>query len=167
MNTSVFIKAHALASSVHQNQEYGGLPYIFHPTRVANRLGAKLQRYHPYEDVLFIMTLGILHDVVEDALPIQLWAVEAEIVSMDDRLLPLVRALSRRAGVNYRDYIDTIEESGHLLRLVKLCDLYDHLIHSATLPASMKRRYESAYICLSGDTFWNRNDDLFRRKPPL
>lgn len=99
-----------------------------------------------------------LHDVLEDT-PTTIADLLA--AGVPEPIVDAVRVLTRtrphvyagQPGDKYRDYIRTVRDEDNALALsVKIADLRDHLrpMDPDVLPASMRRRYESALRTLEG-----------------
>ncbi|WP_121219805.1 HD domain-containing protein [Oceanibaculum indicum] len=128
-----------IAASVHENQvDKAGAPYILHPLRVMLAMQAEKDRI-----------VAVLHDTVEDGPPdtmevVKRWFPDAEIVLA-------VEALTRRPGEAYTDFIARVKLNPMATR-VKLADIADNLCPSraASLPDSLRQRYEAARLQLQG-----------------
>lgn len=141
-----------MAYRLHHGQyDKAGLPYIFHPYRVAE----KMRKYRTM-NVESLTVVALLHDVVEDtSVTIDsirtvaqayygLWLTDEEVRWID--------AVSRRVGEKYADFIErTMQEPES--RVVKFEDVADNLgreLIGEPLPASLVARYEKAYNRLKG-----------------
>jgi guanosine-3',5'-bis(diphosphate) 3'-pyrophosphohydrolase len=111
MSYKVFL-AHLVASVAHAGQkDKGGYPYISHPVRVSEVLPSKEAK-----------VVGLLHDTLEDTwLPA--WVIR---LLFGKRVLNSVKALTRRKGTPYIDYIEGVCKDPIALQ-VKEKDLYDNL----------------------------------------
>lgn len=108
-------RAIAIASSVHQNQkDKGGNAYILHPMRIMMRLRTSDEE---------LMSIAILHDVVEDS---QEWTIDRlRDEGFSARVLAALECLTHDNDVSYEDYIQKISTNRDATR-VKLEDLSDN-----------------------------------------
>lgn len=108
-------RAIAIASSVHQNQkDKGGNAYILHPMRIMMRLRTSDEE---------LMSMAILHDVVEDS---QEWTIDRlRDEGFSSRVLAALECLTHNKDDSYEDYIGKISTNKDATR-VKLEDLRDN-----------------------------------------
>jgi (p)ppGpp synthase/HD superfamily hydrolase len=113
-----------------------GHPYLMHLIRVAGRGRNKLE-----------MTVGLLHDVVEDT-PLQLNYIR---LRFGDEVADAVDHLTRREGEEYGDFIERCAQN-ETAEFVKLHDIIDHLRgeDAANLSDSLRGRYRRGYYRLTG-----------------
>lgn len=129
MPENIVVKARVWATQLHEGQLYGGLPYIVHPERVAQRVAA--QGGTPAMEAA-----AWLHDAVEDG-----HTTLAEIAARcGAEVAALVEVLSRRPGETYRVYIARVGADA-TARQIKLADLEENAINP---PAGLARRYRTA-----------------------
>ena len=87
-------KAIALAAKVHENQtDKGGKPYILHPIRMMMRLRTDDEE---------LMSIAILHDVVEDS---DITVKDLYNMGFSDRVIFGVASLTRAVGEDYDTFI--------------------------------------------------------------
>lgn len=104
----------AIAANVHENQtDRGGSPYILHPIRVMQRLRTNDQE---------LMTIAILHDVVEDS---EITINDLKEKGFSDRVINALELLTHSDGEEYEEYIRKIASNEDATR-VKLEDLRDN-----------------------------------------
>jgi (p)ppGpp synthase/HD superfamily hydrolase len=103
--------ARLLAEKQHQGQvDKSGMPYIFHPTRVAERMKT------PEEKVV-----GWLHDTVEDT-GLSLSDIEQQFGS---ETADAVDAISRRKDESWGSYLERVKKN-RIACSVKISDLIDN-----------------------------------------
>lgn len=128
-----------LAHAWHQGQkDYQGLPYIFHPIRVMDRL-----RRRGYGDVT--LAAALLHDVVEDT---QLELDHIKELFPED-VITLVDAVSRREGETYNDFILRLVDTPGAAA-IKVADMEDNsdITRSTIHKAAPFKRYAKYYQTL-------------------
>lgn len=139
----------ALARIAHEGQkDKGGHPFVGHPLRVMARLA-------PDEA---LMTIGVLHDVIEDT-PVTK-TILATMFPFE--IVEAVDALSQRkeAGESYRDYLDRVAQNELAVR-VKLADLRDNMDPDRQWiegPGITKSRYLPAWKKLTGREYEPERD---------
>jgi (p)ppGpp synthase/HD superfamily hydrolase len=107
----VLAKAIAIASDKHMGQfDKGGMPYILHPLKVMHYLKS---------DDLELMSIAVLHDVVEDT---DTTYEDLKSAGMTDRVVDALRLLTKVPGQTSKEYLDGIKTSKDAI-LVKLADL--------------------------------------------
>lgn len=134
----------------HEQTDKSGLPYIFHPYRVAE----KMEKYLDF-DRESLTIVALLHDVLEDSglttKELAQYACAYGFALTKDELR-WIEAVTRRKGERYDDFITrTMEENES--RIVKFEDVADNLnreIFGAAMSASLVERYEKAYNRLMG-----------------
>ncbi len=132
----------ALASKVHENQKYGKSPYILHPLRVMMKFA------HLGDEEL--MTIAILHDVVEDSKDHPIGALQ--VLGFSQRVVKGVDALSRRDKEEYEDFIKRCAKNPDAVK-VKMADLEDnsdisHLKGVEWQDVKRLKKYHKAYLYL-------------------
>lgn len=112
MNGKMLGKAIEIAAVAHAGQtDKSGLPYIFHPIRVAST----------FEDEV-LQTIAVLHDVVEDT---SITLVELDNI-FPQGVVTAVEYLTRKEGEEYNEFIDRAGRNP-MARLVKIADIRDNL----------------------------------------
>lgn len=137
-----YITAKAWAEKRHQGQvDKSGLPYISHPSRVAERMET------PEEKVI-----GWLHDTVEDT-GLSLHEIEEQ---FGLETAQAVDAISRREGEPWLDYLKRVKQND-IARRVKISDLIDNsnltrLEHVTLKDVKRQEKYNQAlqYLMLEG-----------------
>jgi (p)ppGpp synthase/HD superfamily hydrolase len=100
----------ALASEKHKAQfDKAGMPYILHPLRVMSFLKEDME----------LMTIGVLHDVVEDS---DVTFEDLRMLGMTERVIKGVRAVTKMPGQTAEEYLAGIKANTDAIR-VKLADL--------------------------------------------
>lgn len=107
-------KAISIAADGHLGvEDKGGKPYILHPIRLMMRLRTDDQE---------LMSIAILHDVVEDTE----WTLQQlSNLGFSKRIIDALDCLTHREGESYDDYIERIGTNIDAIR-VKLEDLRDN-----------------------------------------
>ena len=106
--TDLTIKAMNLAYNAHHGQfDKGGVPYIFHPIHLAERMDDEIST-----------CVALLHDTVEDT------DVTLEQLAgvFPREVVEAVRLLTHPEGVEYFDYVRAIRQNSIAVK-VKLADL--------------------------------------------
>ena len=92
-------------------------------------------------------TIALLHDIVEDTIV----TLSDLGVFFDSATVEAIDALTRRSTETYAQYIDRIRTARPgVARTVKIADLRDHLATADAIPASLQRRYRTAFARLTG-----------------
>jgi (p)ppGpp synthase/HD superfamily hydrolase len=141
MEKSLPDRALEFATHAHAGQrDKQGLPYIGHPTRVAETVRAAGHPEH-------MVAAAYLHDVVEDT-PHTMDVIHAHFGSDVGNL---VDALTRRDGETYMDFIHRCKSAGPEAAAIKLADISDNLSPDRVLPNSeaLRDRYEKAQKILN------------------
>lgn len=118
------MQALSLCRRLHKGQtDKCGQPYWIHPFTVAMRC---FTGYNP--NCISNMIVGLLHDVPEDTgMSVEALATLIELTNKEKEALDL---LTRKNGVSYREYIESILESNNKLAIeVKA----DDLMHNSNL----------------------------------
>ena len=106
--TDLTIKAMNLAYNAHHGQfDKGGVPYIFHPIHLAERMDDEIST-----------CVALLHDTVEDT-DVTLEQLAGE---FPREVVDAVRLLTHPEGVEYFDYVRAIRQNSIAVK-VKLADL--------------------------------------------
>jgi hypothetical protein len=95
-----------------------------------------------------IRVVALLHDVLEDSTATlegtTLTGPDGTVLELTSIQARALVALTRKPSEMYMAYIDRIKKAGGIAVMVKLSDVNDHLDQSATLPPSLRIRYEKA-----------------------
>ena len=147
-------KALQLALEFHAGQtDVYGNEYVEHLVRVADRV--KAMEYTCVRETSEIDTyvaVAYLHDILEDtdATP----EILEEKGFNEPFIIQAVDLLTRGEGVSYSDYIMSIKDctfsAGAIARVVKLADLFDHLMGPTPCPPQLVSRYEKSLYTLYG-----------------
>ena len=106
--TDLTIKAMNLAYTAHHGQfDKGGVPYIFHPIHLAERMDDEIST-----------CVALLHDTVEDT-DVTLEQLAGE---FPREVVDAVRLLTHPEGVEYFEYVRAIRQNSIAVK-VKLADL--------------------------------------------
>ena len=147
-------KAREFAHTHHAGMvdKYGN-PYFEHLHRVAERVREmEFTCVGETSEIDLYVAAAYLHDVIEDTEVTEgiLLAEFSEHVEMVEAVV----LLSRPKGVAYSDYVMGIKNSvftaGAIARVVKLADLFDHLMGPTPCPESLVGRYEKSLYMLYG-----------------
>ena len=140
--TEMTKKAMILAYNAHHGQtDKSGVPYIFHPDRVASGFTGEAE-----------ICVAWLHDVVEDSD----YTLEGlRLAGFSDEICDAVSAMTHDKSVPYEDYVKELARNP-VARAVKLADLRDNMDTGrlAELDEKAERRlerYRAAYAYLTGD----------------
>ena len=148
--------ARELATAYHKGatDKYGN-PYIDHLERVVDRV--RDMEYDMVDETSHInmyLAAAYLHDIIEDT------SFDFDIADrgyMDifpDAVVEAVKLLTRGAGETYADYVTKIklapDGGGKIARVVKLADLFDHLMGPTPCPPNLIKRYEKSLYSLYG-----------------
>ena len=152
-------RAKALAKESHEGlTDKHGYPYFEHLERVAvlvTRFATAVESVTPSgpesSEIDLYVAAAYLHDIIEDT---EVTEGDLRIEFRHDELIEVVKILTRGEGVVYSDYIMSIKKStgkiGEIARVVKLADLFDHLMGPYPCPESLVSRYEKSIYTLSG-----------------
>lgn len=127
------ILALQIAQEKHAGQtDKQGLPYVFHPIRVALRLDGDMYK-----------SAALLHDILEDT-----DTTEEELRSrgISTDVINIVKALTKPDELPYFDYIKTIRDNSDAMK-IKIADLHDNMRDGC--PASLRERYKKALDILN------------------
>ena len=152
-------KAKALAKESHEGlTDKHGYPYFEHLERVAvlvTRFATAVESVTPSgpetSEIDLYVAAAYLHDIIEDTLVTE---GDLRLEFRHDELIEAVKLLTRGEGVAYSDYVVSIKNScftsGAIARVVKLADLFDHLMGPTPCPESLVSRYEKSLYVLYG-----------------
>ena len=95
-----------------------------------------------------------LHDIIEDTN----FGFDTVVLAYRDifpiAIMEAVELLSREPGMTYADYVTKIklapDVGGKIARVVKLADLFDHLMGPTPCPPNLIKRYEKSLYSLYG-----------------
>lgn len=130
-------KALRFAYNAHHGQlDYNGIPYIFHPVRLAEAMDDEIS-----------CCAALLHDVVEDT-PVTFEELEAE---FPGEVVSVVRLLTHTDETDYYDYVRNIRTNPIAVK-VKLADLEHNSDQTRCVGSDLtevqlaywKRKYEKA-----------------------
>tara|TARA_Y100000034_G_C6644257_1_gene281753 strand:- start:172 stop:603 length:432 start_codon:yes stop_codon:yes gene_type:complete len=136
-------KAIAFASKIHELQKDScGKPYILHPIRIMMKLA--------YTDDQELMSIAILHDVVEDCDEVSLQTLRD--MGFSERVVTGVADLTRWASQTYEDHIERVSINPDA-RMIKLQDLKDNSDITRLKGLSKRdfdrmKKYQRAYVYL-------------------
>ena len=152
MEKDIVKAAKELAKKLHDGMtdKYGN-PYFYHLERVANRV--REMEYNMVDETseinLYIVA-AYLHDVIEDTD----YLIGDIIDEYGETVAEAVKLLTRDKEETYADYIIGIKNSvfleGKIARVVKLADLFDHLMGPTPCPPHLIKRYEKSLYTLIG-----------------
>ena len=156
MEKDIVKDAKELAKKLHEGatDKYGN-PYFYNLERFANRV-----RYMEYNmvdetsEINLYIAVAYLHDVIEDT-EMELWEIESK---FGKDIAVAIDLLTRKEGVTYSEYVERIRrdaksdviKSGKIARVVKLADLFDHLMGPTPCPPHLIKRYEKSLYTLIG-----------------
>ena len=156
MEKDIVKDAKELAKKLHEGMtdKYGN-PYFYHLERVANRV--REMEYNMVDETSEInlyIAAAYLHDVIEDT-EMELWEIESK---FGKDIAVAIDLLTRKEGVTYSEYVERIRrdaksdviKSGKIARVVKLADLFDHLMGPTPCPPHLIKRYEKSLYTLIG-----------------
>jgi (p)ppGpp synthase/HD superfamily hydrolase len=120
-NISIITLALKIATKAHSGQYRwdNKTQYIEHPKSVANRL----MPWFPRHDTDFLMSVALLHDVLEDT---KLTAKDLIRKGIPLKIVDVVKILTKVDGQCYLDYLLKVKENENA-RLVKIEDIRDNL----------------------------------------
>jgi len=108
---TVLAKAIAIASEKHMGQyDKGGMPYVLHVLKVMHYLKS---------DDLELMSIAVLHDVVEDT---DTTYEELRLAGMSDRVIEGIRCMTKVPGEPVDEYKAKVKSNKDSVR-VKMADL--------------------------------------------
>lgn len=132
--TTLTNKAMRIAYQAHHGQEdYNGIPYIFHPFHLAEQM-----------DDEFSCCVALLHDTVEDT-PVTLEYLQNE---FPEAVTDAIALLTHTDDIDYFDYVRAIKKNP-IARKVKLADLAHNSDQSrcidSDLPIERLKFWETKY----------------------
>ncbi len=152
MEKDIVKAAKELAKKLHEGMtdKYGN-PYFYHLERVANRV--REMEYNMVDETseinLYIVA-AYLHDVIEDTD----YLIGDLIDEFGETIAEAVKLLTRDKKETYANYVIGIKNSvfleGKIARVVKLADLFDHLMGPTPCPPNLIKRYEKSLYALIG-----------------
>ncbi len=126
-----------------------GHPYFEHLERVADRVREmEYDMVDETSEIDLYVAAAYLHDVIEDTdYPM------AELTEkFGEVIAEAVKLLTRDKEETYADYVTGIKKAvfleGKIARVVKLADLFDHLMGPTPCPPSLVKRYEKSLYSL-------------------
>ena len=144
--------AKELAEKLHEGMtdKYGN-PYFEHLERVANRVREmEYDMVDETSEINLYIAAAYLHDVIEDTD----YLIGDIIDKFGETIAEAVKLLTRGEKETYADYVIGIKNSvfleGKIARVVKLADLFDHLMGPTICPANLVKRYEKSLYSLMG-----------------
>ena len=144
--------AKELAKKLHEGMtdKYGN-PYFEHLERVANRVREmEYDMVDETSEINLYIAAAYLHDVIEDTE----YTLGELTEKFGEVIAEAVKLLTRDNEETYADYVIGIKKSFHLegkiARVVKLADLFDHLMGPTICPANLVKRYEKSLYSLIG-----------------
>lgn len=140
--TPMTMKAMKLAYEAHHGQEdRSGVPYIFHPARVAADFTNEPEA-----------CVAWLHDVIEDT---SYTLQDIRLAGFGGVICDALQLLTHNKSIPYMDYVKAIA-ANPIAKAVKLADLRDNMDVSRLLVVDEKAKkrldkYKEAYHYLSGE----------------
>ena len=142
--------AKELAKKLHEGMtdKYGN-PYFEHLERVANRVWEmEYDMVDETSEINLYVAAAYLHDVIEDTD----YSVKELTDKFGETIAEAVKLLTRDKEETYADYVIGIKKSvfleGKIARVVKLADLFDHLMGPTPCPPNLIKRYEKSLYSL-------------------
>ena len=139
-----------LAIKMHEGMtdKYGN-PYFEHLERVANRVrDMEYDMVDETSEINLYIAAAYLHDVIEDTD----YLIGDIIDKFGETIAEAVKLLTRDKEETYADYVIGIKKSvfleGKIARVVKLADLFDHLMGPTPCPPNLIKRYEKSLYSL-------------------
>ena len=152
MEKDIVKAAKELAKKLHEGMtdKYGN-PYFYHLERVANRVrDMENNMVDETNEINLYIVAAYLHDVIEDTDHL----IGDLIDEYGETVAEAVKLLTRDKEETYADYIIGIKNSvfleGKIARVVKLADLFDHLMGPTPCPPHLIKRYEKSLYTLIG-----------------
>ena len=144
--------AKELAEKLHEGMtdKYGN-PYFEHLERVANRVREmEYDMVDETSEINLYIAAAYLHDVIEDTE----YTLGELTEKFGEVMAEAVKLLTRDSEETYADYVSGIKRAvfleGKIARVVKLADLFDHLMGPTMCPANLVKRYEKSLYSLMG-----------------
>ena len=142
--------AKELAKKLHEGMtdKYGN-PYFEHLERVADRVWEmEYDMVDETSEINLYVAAAYLHDVIEDTD----YSVKELTDKFGEVIAEAVKLLTRDKEETYADYVIGIKKSvfleGKIARVVKLADLFDHLMGPTPCPPNLIKRYEKSLYSL-------------------
>ena len=152
MEKDIVKAAKELAKKLHDGMtdKYGN-PYFYHLERVANRVrDMEYNMVDETSEINLYLVAAYLHDVIEDTD----YLIGDLIDEFGETIAEAVKLLTRNKEETYADYVVGIKNSvfleGKIARVVKLADLFDHLMGPTPCPPHLIKRYEKSLYTLIG-----------------
>ena len=152
MEKDIVKAAKELAKKLHDGMtdKYGN-PYFYHLERVANRVrDMEYNMVDETSEINLYIVAAYLHDVIEDTD----YLIGDLIDEFGETIAEAVKLLTRDKEETYADYVVGIKNSvfleGKIARVVKLADLFDHLMGPTPCPPHLIKRYEKSLYTLIG-----------------
>ena len=152
MEKDIVKDAKELAKKLHKGMtDKYGIPYFYHLERVANRVrDMEYNMVDETSEINLYIAVAYLHDVIEDTD----YLIGDLIDEYGETVAEAVKLLTRDKEETYADYIIGIKNSvfleGKIARVVKLVDLFDHLMGPTPCPPHLIKRYEKSLYTLIG-----------------
>ena len=152
MEKDIVKDAKELAKKLHKGMtDKYGIPYFYHLERVANRVrDMEYNMVDETSEINLYIAVAYLHDVIEDTD----YLIGDLIDEFGETVAEAVKLLTRDKEETYADYIIGIKNSvfleGKIARVVKLADLFDHLMGPTPCPPHLIKRYEKSLYTLIG-----------------
>jgi (p)ppGpp synthase/HD superfamily hydrolase len=134
------ILAEQIARKAHEGQfrRDGVTPFIVHPERIVNNM-----RKHPYFNTPFMLSLGWLHDVLEDSTE----TVESLLAQgVDEYIVSCLLKLTFYKETPYFEYLKEIKEAPICIKATKIFDITDNFTDCPNERQTVK--YTNALIYL-------------------
>ena len=152
--------AKSMAEEKHKGQEdrYGN-PYIDHIYRVVDRvMEMEFNMVDETSEIELYVATAYLHDIIEDTMVTDSDLREE---GFTKTVREAVHFMTRPKRMSYSDYLDRIKVSyergdettgtaAKIAKVVKLADLFDHLMGPTPCPTALKKRYEKSIYSLIG-----------------
>ena len=152
MEKDIVKDAKELAKKLHKGMtdKYGN-PYFYHLERVASRVrDMEYNMVDETSEINLYIAVAYLHDVIEDTD----YLIGDLIDEFGETVAEAVKLLTRDKEETYANYVVGIKNSvfleGKIARVVKLADLFDHLMGPTPCPPHLIKRYEKSLYTLIG-----------------
>ena len=152
MSKDIVKDAKELAEKLHEGMtdKYGN-PYFEHLERVADRVREmEYDMVDETSEINLYIAAAYLHDVIEDTE----YTLSELTEKFGEVITEAVKLLTRDNEETYADYVIGIKKSvfieGKIARVVKLADLFDHLMGPTPCPPNLVKRYEKSLYSLMG-----------------
>jgi (p)ppGpp synthase/HD superfamily hydrolase len=152
MEKDIVKDAKELAKKLHKGMtdKYGN-PYFYHLERVASRVrDMEYNMVDETSEINLYIAVAYLHDVIEDTDCL----IGDLIDEFGETVAEAVKLLTRDKEETYANYVVGIKNSvfleGKIARVVKLADLFDHLMGPTPCPPHLIKRYEKSLYTLIG-----------------